>query len=61
MKSSNLAYRMDREAEVEAAPEALARARVEAWAAARRAREKASFDYRAILIRDQGFRPFRVR
>jgi hypothetical protein len=61
MKSSNLAYRMDREAEVEAAPEALARARIEARAAARRARDKASFGYRAIVIRDQGFRPFRVR
>jgi len=63
MKSSNLAYRMDGEAEVDAAatPGPSTRARVEARAAERRAREKASFEYRAIVIRDQGFRPFRVR
>jgi hypothetical protein len=61
MKSSNLAFRMDREAEVEAGPQAAARVRIEARAAERRAREKASFEYRAIVIRDQGLRPFRVR
>jgi len=61
MKSSNLAYRMDGEAEVDVEPGIAARQRVEARAAERRAREKAAFEYRAIVIRDQGFRPFRVR
>ena len=65
MKSSNLAYRMDRE-DAEPAPETpvperTARAHVEARAAGKRARERASFGYRAIVIRDQGLRPFRVR
>jgi hypothetical protein len=68
MKSSNLAYRMDCEAEETTEPlasamptgEWSARAQVEARAAARRARQRVSFEYRAILIRDQGFRPFRV-
>jgi hypothetical protein len=64
MKTSNLAYRMDCEAQeiVESgAPERSARQPLEARAAARRERERASFEYRAIVIRDQGFHPFRVR
>jgi len=64
MKSSNLAWRMEREDAEDHANSPLPRhslqARVEA-AAARRARQRASFDYRAIVIRDQGLRPFRVR
>jgi hypothetical protein len=66
MKSSNLAYRMDRDdAEIPApdipAPQTTARHRIEARAAQKRARQRASFGFRAIVIRDQGFRPFRVR
>jgi len=62
MKSSNLAFRMDRENAGDAAAPAISpRAVIEARAAARRARERASFEYRAIVIRDQGLRPFRVR
>jgi len=61
MKSSNLAYRMDRDDAEIPAPEISARARIEARAAERRARERASFEYRAIVIRDQGLLPFRVR
>jgi hypothetical protein len=61
MKSSNLAFRMEVEPpEAACAPEAAARARVEARARERRRRLRATFDYRAIVIRDQGFRPFRV-
>ena len=65
MKSSNLARRMEREDAEDHAespqPRHGTQARVAAAAAARRARQRASFDYRAIVIRDQGLRPFRVR
>lgn len=64
MKSSNLAYRMEREATEETAampPEISVRAQIEARAARRRARERASFEHRVIVIRDQGLRPLRVR
>jgi len=68
MKSSNLAYRWAWEQEPPdsmapplADPAEAATLQVEARAAARRQRARASFGYRAILIRDQGFRPFRVR
>jgi hypothetical protein len=61
MKSSNLAYRRDRDDAEIPAPGIPARERIEAHAAAKRARERASFEYRAIVIRDQGFRPFRIR
>jgi hypothetical protein len=65
MKSSNLAWRMEREDAGDLAdsprPGQSVRARVEAAAAARRARQRTSFEYRAIVIRDQGLRPFRVR
>jgi hypothetical protein len=59
MKSSNLAIRMDRE-DAQPAP-ATERARIEARAVARRERTRAAFGYRAIVIRDQGLRPLRVR
>jgi hypothetical protein len=63
MKSSNLALRHEEIEEPAPGhpPENSARARIEARAAARRARQRASFEHRAIVIRDQGLRPLRVR
>ena len=62
MKSSNLAVRL--ELEEEFAESAAEQAAAEAAALERRAaalRLRKSFDYRAIVIRDSGLRPFQVR
>ena len=62
MKSSNLAVRMALAEEFEA--DAVRRAEavaMERRAAQRRARLRKSFDYRAIVIREQAPRLFRVR
>jgi hypothetical protein len=63
MKSSNLAVRVVQEdfgdaAAVQAAVDAAAYQR---RVAERRARARRSFEYRAIVIRDQGLPSFRVR
>lgn len=66
MKSSNLAWRLDDAAEQAAAPDAPPRLALQVLAAEQAgrslppARRRRSFDERTIVIRDQGFRPFRV-
>ena len=64
MKLSNLALRMEPETEPGAAEAAaeIAAAGEPARAARRRQRtRRLGLDYRAIVIRDDGLRPFRVR
>jgi hypothetical protein len=64
MKLSNLALRMERETELEAAkPVADTTAAADLGRAARRLERtrRLGLDYRAIVIRDDGLRPFRVR
>lgn len=64
MKSSNLAVRLELEEEFAdgAAPRVQAAvAQLERQAVARRVRLRKSFGYRAIVIRDQALRLFRVR
>ena len=63
MKSSNLAFRIEADEPDTPAtvPEAPAR---EKWTPAERRRvqnRRLGLDYRAIVIRDDGLRPFRVR
>jgi len=64
MKLSNLALRMEPETEQEAAesPASAPSTDAESRDARRQARTRAlGLEYRAIVIRDDGLRPFRVR
>jgi hypothetical protein len=64
MKLSNLARRMEPETELEAAEHIAGTTAANQLERAMRRRERTrrlGLDYRAIVIRDDGLRPFRVR
>ena len=60
MKSSNLAERLDFEAAEDTAGDAREKDPRDLPPAPRAARPRRSLESRPIVIRDQGFRPFRV-
>jgi len=61
MKSSNLAQRLDFEDAEDCAPEAEETPAQDAPRSPRAPRPRRSLESRSIVIRDQGFTPFRVR